>query len=139
MDVLLNDEEQLVAASAREFLEGECSTALVRQMEEDPIGHPPELWAKCTEMGWTGMCLNEEYGGQALPLTYLGLVMQEVGRAIAPIPLHSTAVTSLAIQKAGTKAQCQRVLRTIPACGAKTCPLTPPGQCFRCCARRSLA
>ena len=50
MDVLLNDEEQLVASSAREFLEGECSTALVRQMEEDPIGHPPELWAKCTEM-----------------------------------------------------------------------------------------
>ncbi len=118
MDVLLNDEEQLVASSAREFLEGECSTTLVRQMEEDLIGHPPELWAKCTEMGWTGMCLAEEYGGQALPLTYLGLVMQEVGRAMAPIPLHSTAVTSLAIQKAGTQAQCQSVLPGV--CEGKT-------------------
>ena len=46
MDVLLNDEEKLVASSAREFLQGECSTALVREMEEDPLGYSPELWAK---------------------------------------------------------------------------------------------
>ena len=84
MDVLLTEEEQMVATSAREFLNGECSTALVRKMELDPIGYPPELWAKCAEMGWPGMCLPEEYGGQALPLAYLGLVLQEVGRAVAP-------------------------------------------------------
>ncbi len=113
MDVLLNEEEQLVASSAREFLEGECSTTLVRQMEMDPVGYPPALWAKCTEMGWTGMCLPEEYGGQALPLTYLGLVMQEVGRAMAPIPLHSTSVASLTIAKAGTQAQRDAILPSV--------------------------
>ena len=110
MDVLLNEEEQLVASSAREFLEGECSTTLVRKMEKDPLGYPPDLWAKCAEMGWTGICLPEQYGGQELPLTYLGLVMQEVGRAMAPIPLHSTAVTSITISKAGSPAQCQEIL-----------------------------
>ncbi len=62
MDVLLTEEEQMVASSAREFLNGECSTALVRKMELDPLGFPPELWAKCAEMGWPGMCLPEEYG-----------------------------------------------------------------------------
>ena len=110
MDVLLNEEEQMVASTAREFLEGECSTALVRQMEEDPLGHPPALWAKCAEMGWTGMCLPEEYGGQALPLSYLGLVMQEVGRAMAPIPLHSTAVVSITLAKTGTQQQRETIL-----------------------------
>ena len=43
MDVLLTEEEQMVVTSAREFLSGECSTALVRKMESDPIGYPPEL------------------------------------------------------------------------------------------------
>ena len=97
MDVLLTEEEQMVASSAREFLNGESSTALVRKMELDPIGYPPALWAKCAEMGWPGMCLPEEYGGQALPLAYLGLVLQEVGRAVAPVPLHSTAVTAITL------------------------------------------
>ena len=110
MDVLLNDEEKLVASSAREFLQGECSTALVREMEEDRLGYSPELWAKSAEMGWPGMCLPEQYGGQELPLTYLGLVMQECGRAMAPIPLHSTVVTSITLARSGSPEQRQAIL-----------------------------
>ncbi len=113
MDVLLTDEEKMVATSAREFLEGECSTTLVREMEENPLGYPPELWSKCAEMGWTGMCLPESYGGQDLPLVYLGLVMQEVGRALAPLPLHSTVVTSLALSRAGNAEQKEQYLPAV--------------------------
>ncbi|MFM7010116.1 MAG: acyl-CoA dehydrogenase family protein [Betaproteobacteria bacterium] len=113
MDVLLTEEEQMVASSAREFLNGECSTALVRKMELDPLGYPPELWAKCAEMGWPGMCLPEEYGGQALPLAYLGLVLQEVGRAVAPVPLHSTAVTAITLARHAPKALCEQILPSV--------------------------
>lgn len=113
MDVLLTEEEQMVASSAREFLNGECSTALVRKMELDPLGYPPELWAKCAEMGWPGMCLPEEYGGQALPLAYLGLVLQEVGRAVAPVPLHSTAVTAITLARHAPKAVCEQILPSV--------------------------
>ena len=110
MDVLLTDEEMMVSSTAREFLEGECSTALVRKIEEDLKGYAPELWAKAAEMGWTGMCLPDAFGGQELPLVYLGLVMQEVGRALAPIPLLSTAVASIALARAGSPEQKARVL-----------------------------
>ena len=113
MDVLLTEEEKMVATSAREFLEGECSTTLVREMEENPLGYPPELWSKCAEMGWTGMCLPEAYGGQELPLVYLGLVMQEVGRALAPLPLHSTVVTALALLRAGNAEQKEQYLPAV--------------------------
>lgn len=113
MDVLLTEEEQMVVSSAREFLNGECSTALVRKMELDPLGYPPELWAKCAEMGWPGMCLPEEYGGQALPLAYLGLVLQEVGRAVAPVPLLSTAVTAITLARHAPKAVCERILPSV--------------------------
>ena len=82
MDTLPNDEERLVAESAREFLDGECPTSLVREMETDALGYPPALWQKAAELGWQGMCLPENVGGSNMPLVYLGLVLREAGRAM---------------------------------------------------------
>ncbi len=110
MDVLLNDDERMIQESAREFLEGECSPKLVREMEADPIGISKTLWAKAAELGWQGMCLPEKVGGSNMPLVYLGLVLQEAGRALAPIPLHCTAVAALAIARDGSEAQQQKFL-----------------------------
>jgi alkylation response protein AidB-like acyl-CoA dehydrogenase len=115
MDVLMNDDERMVADSAREFLEAECPTSLVRAMEADPLGYSKELWAKVAELGWQGMCLPEKVGGSEMPLVYLGLVLKEVGRAIAPLPLHGTAVASLAIARDGTEAQQEKYLPDVVA------------------------
>ena len=86
MDVIPNEEEQMVKNLAREFLEAECPTRLARDMEKDERGYPPELWQKMAGLGWLGMGVPEQYGGQGLPLTYLGLILEEVGRTIAPVP-----------------------------------------------------
>lgn len=110
MDVLLNEEEQMVKNLAREFLEGECPPSLAREMEKDELGYPPELWQQIAQLGWFGMSLPEQYGGQGLGLTYLGLVLEEVGRAIAPVPFHSTMVPALAIASDGSEAQKQDIL-----------------------------
>jgi alkylation response protein AidB-like acyl-CoA dehydrogenase len=110
MDVLLNADELMLRNSARAFLEAECPPALARKMESDPRGYPPELWRKAAEMGWPGMALPEEYGGLDLPLVQLGLVLEEAGRVIAPLPLHSTVVAALTIAKDGTDAQREAVL-----------------------------
>ncbi len=115
MDVLLNDDERLIADSAREVLEGECPTTLVRAMETDPIGYPRELWEKVAGLGWQGMCLPERCGGSNMPLVYLGLVLREAGRALAPLPLHSTAVASLAIARDGSETQQQKYLPPVVA------------------------
>ena len=113
MDVLLTEEEKMVRNSAREFLEAECSTTLVREMETDPKGYPPALWRKAAELGWQGMVLPEKYGGQDLPLVYLGLIFEEVGRAIAPLPIHSTVVAALTIARDGTEAQREAMLPAV--------------------------
>ena len=110
MDLLLTEEEKMLRHTAREFLEAECPTSLVREMETDPKGYPPALWQKTAELGWQGMALPEKYGGQDLPLVYLGLILEEVGRAVAPPPLHSTVVAALTIAKDGTEAQREAVL-----------------------------
>jgi len=113
MDVLLTEEEKMVRDSAREFFEAECSTTLVREMETDPKGYPPALWRKAAELGWQGMALPEKYGGQDLPLVYLGLIFAEAGRAVAPLPLHSTVVAALTIAKDGTEAQREAILPAV--------------------------
>ena len=110
MDILLNEEEQMVRDAARGFLEAECSPTLTRAMEEDELGYPPALWKQIADLGWTGLTLPESYGGQALPLTYLGLILEEVGRAVAPIPLLTTAVPADIIAGHGSDELKQAVL-----------------------------
>lgn len=110
MDTTLTEEETMVRESARGFLEANCPTSLVRAMEKDSKGYPPELWRQAVELGWSGMCLPEAYGGSGLPLVYLGLVLEEVGRAVAPLPLLSTSIAALAIADAGSDAVKSAVL-----------------------------
>jgi alkylation response protein AidB-like acyl-CoA dehydrogenase len=110
MDTTLTEEEVMVRETARKFLESQCPPRLVREMEKDPLGYPPDLWRQAAELGWPGMVLPEQYGGSGLPLAYLGLVMQEVGRALAPLPLHSTVVAAQILANSGSDALCQEVL-----------------------------
>ena len=64
-------------------------------------------------LGWFGISLPEAYGGGGLPVTYLGLILEECGRAIAPVPLHSTATAALAVANSGSEPQRQAILPRI--------------------------
>ena len=113
MDILPTEEELMLKNVAREFLEAEVSTALVREMELDGLGYPPALWKQMADLGWLGMSLPEQYGGQGLPLVYLGLIIEEMGRVMAPVPMHSTMVAALTIVSDGSDQQKQDILPAV--------------------------
>ena len=113
MNVLPSEEEQMLKNLAREFLEAECPPSLARAMEADELGYPPGLWKKMADLGWFGLALPEKYGGQGMPLTYLANIMEEAGRAIAPVPFHSTMTAALAIAEHGTEQQRQELLPAV--------------------------
>ena len=113
MDILPSEEEQLLKNAAREFLEAEVSTSLVREMELDENGYPPALWRQMADLGWLGLAMPEEFGGQGLPLTYLGLVVEEIGRVLAPVPFHSTMTAALTIAESGTADQKRELLPAV--------------------------
>ena len=113
MDVLLNEEQRMLQTSARDFLEAECPTSMVRDMEVDGNGYPPDLWRKIVNLGWVGLALPEDCGGGGLPLTYQAIILEEMGRALAPLPLHSTVVPALAIALDGTAEQRRAVLPSV--------------------------
>jgi alkylation response protein AidB-like acyl-CoA dehydrogenase len=115
MDTTLSEEEVMIRETARKFLEAECPTRLVRAMEKDPQGYPPALWKQAAELGWQGLALPEKYGGSDMPLTYLGLVLEEVGRALAPLPLLSTTVAALTVAREAKEAVRSAVLPAVAA------------------------
>ena len=113
MNVLPNEEELMVKNAAREFLAAECPPSLPRAIEQDERGYSVELWEKMAALGWFGISLPESHGGGGLPVTYLGLILEECGRAIAPVPFHSTATAALAVARHGSSEQQQAILPRI--------------------------
>jgi len=107
MDILLDEQEVQIREAASEFLAGECTSALVRKIETDPLQYSPALWEKFAENGWLQLCLSDKNGGQELPLTYLALLFELAGYHIAPIPLHSTMVPAMIIDRHGNAEQQQ--------------------------------
>jgi alkylation response protein AidB-like acyl-CoA dehydrogenase len=108
VDVLLDEAEREIRDAARTFLAKECPPAMVRSAEADPTGIDRGLWTAMGELGWVGASLSADIGGQALPLTMTGLLMQEAGRHLAPTPLHPTVVAALMVDKYGTDDQRHR-------------------------------
>ena len=100
MDVLLNQEEEMIRDGLRRFFETECDTDRVRGIEDGETRIDGNLWQQLAELGWLGLALPAAYGGGEAPFTQLILLFEEAGRALAPVPLHSHVVTSLALAQA---------------------------------------
>ncbi|MCH8989965.1 MAG: acyl-CoA/acyl-ACP dehydrogenase [Chloroflexi bacterium] len=111
MDFGLTQEQQLLRRSAREFLEAECPTSLVREAEESGVGHAPDLWRKMAGLGWLGVGLPEKYGGTGDSLTGQTVLFEEIGRALAPGPLlASSALAAQVVLNAGDDRQKDELL-----------------------------
>ncbi len=106
MDFAFNQEQEMLRATARKFLENECPSAFVRKMMDDPAGTTPEFWQKLAEQGWLGLIYPEAYGGAGLGLVDLAVLMEEMGRAVVPGPFFSTVLLGgLALFEAGSESQ----------------------------------
>lgn len=114
MDLGLNETQQMLKNSAREFLQAECPDTYVRAMEEDQRGYTPDMWQKIAEQGWLGLIFPEEYGGVGLTYLDLSVLLEEMGRTLLPGPFFSTIVMGgMAIMDAGTDEQKRRLLPQI--------------------------
>ena len=92
MDFSLTEEQQILSRTAREFLEAECPTTVVREAENSEEGYLPDLWKKMANLGWLGVSLPENYGGIGGALTDQTVLFEEIGRALVPGPLLTSSV-----------------------------------------------
>ena len=63
MDLSLNDTQQLIQDSARDFVRGACARDVLLKLDRDPAAIMDGMWKQMSELGWTGMAIPEQYGG----------------------------------------------------------------------------
>ena len=113
MDLSLSQEQTMIKNSAQEFLQQELPKERVDELFRSDTGHDPELWAKMGSLGWAGMSLPAEYGGQASDYTTMGVLFEELGAALCPSPLLSSVLAAQIVLEIGDDDQKQRLLPSI--------------------------
>lgn len=81
MDFILNEEQEMIKNSIREFMEKECPREYVRQHDEEEK-FPSDLFDKMARMGWLGLPFPEKYGGSGYGVMEVALLLEELGRAM---------------------------------------------------------
>jgi alkylation response protein AidB-like acyl-CoA dehydrogenase len=104
MNFDLTDEQQEIQGTAREFLGARFKAEKVRELAE-ARSYDDDLWKEISELGWPGIAIPEEDGGQGLGLIELALLLEEGGFACAPTPLLGSAGAALVISAAGSDEQ----------------------------------
>ena len=87
------DQEEL-RDTVRAVLAAECPPALVRELVEARVAGKTVaadgLWEQMVELGWPALTVPEAAGGLGLGAVELAVVVEELGRALAPGPLLPT-------------------------------------------------
>ena len=110
MDLGIDEMQEMLKHSAREFFDKECSNEVVRWAEEDERGYPPELWQRMAQQGLLSMVLPQQYGGAEASFLDLCVLYEEMGRAIVPGPFLDLVLSEYLLLDMGSEAQKQRYL-----------------------------
>nr|HRD13811.1 acyl-CoA dehydrogenase family protein [Mycobacterium sp.] len=110
MGIALTDDHRELGEVARSFLTAQKARWAARELLDAAEEHRPPFWAELAELGWLGLHVDEQYGGSGYGLPELVVVIDELGRAVAPGPFVPTAVVSAVLSAVGTDEQKARLL-----------------------------
>jgi alkylation response protein AidB-like acyl-CoA dehydrogenase len=103
------DDQQAIKSTANEMLAARFKPERVRELAE-ANEYDDGAWKEMAELGWAGIFIDEEHGGQGLGIVELVILMEELGYVLAPVPFLSNAAAGMALQFAGTDEQKERWL-----------------------------
>ena len=118
----LTDEQQAIRATAKDFLAARYKSERIRELADSDAGFEQSDWEEMAELGWTGLALPEEWGGQGLGIVDLAVLFEEMGYALAPSPLFSNTVAGLALSLCGSDDQRERYLRPLASGEKRSAP-----------------
>ena len=114
MDFGLNEDQETLARYARDFLDNECPTTFVRSMLTHDTAMDASFYKHIADLGWMGIAIGEEHGGQGMSYVDLAVLLEEMGRALVPGPFFATVcLAAPTIDAAGNDDQKRSLLSGI--------------------------
>ena len=114
MEFDFSKDQELIRASVKEFLEKECPSDKVREMDADERGYDPVMWRRMAELGWMSIPFPDEYGGTGGDFMDLMIVIEGLGYYACPGPFFSTLILGgLPILSSGSEDQKKEILPRI--------------------------
>ncbi len=101
MPIGITEEHEALHAAVRGWVERHCAPSVPRAALDATTEALPPFWSDLAEMGWLGLHVDEAYGGEGYGIPELAVVIEELGRAVAPGPLVPTVLASALLQSAG--------------------------------------
>lgn len=107
MPLYLNDEQTMLRDTAKDFVAEHAPVSHLRALRDanDPTGFSRDLWKQFAEMGLNGVLIPEADGGLGLGHVEAGVVLEEIGRNLAPSPFLATAVAAVEALKGSAQAE----------------------------------
>ncbi len=116
MDFDFSPEQKEIQHQAARLLAQECDLRAVRRVLEGEAPYDRALWTKVAELGWLGVALPESCGGLGLGAGTMCVIAEELGRALAPLPVASSIwLAAEALLQAGDEAQQREWLPALAA------------------------
>ena len=117
MQFSFTSEQEEFRSVLRRFLEEKSPPIVVRRLMETETGWDREAWRDINQqLGLSAIHIPEAYGGQGFGFVELGIVLEEMGRALLCAPYFaSTVLAATAIMNAATEAQKRELLPPIAA------------------------
>jgi alkylation response protein AidB-like acyl-CoA dehydrogenase len=122
MSIAITDEHQELASTVRGVLTAHKALQAARALLESADEPRPSYWSEMADLGWLGIHLPEQYGGSGGGVLELAVVLDELGRQVAPGPFLPTVLASAVIDQCGTTEQKERLLPGL-ADGTRTAAL----------------
>ncbi|HET8559556.1 MAG TPA: acyl-CoA dehydrogenase family protein [Marmoricola sp.] len=116
MHFALAEEQAELAAMVRSLLEKRAGSTAVRTAMASPDGFDLALWqTMCEQVGVAALPVPEEHEGAGASLFETALVLEEVGRSLAPSPLLAHAIATAAVMLHGSADQHAELLPRLAA------------------------
>jgi alkylation response protein AidB-like acyl-CoA dehydrogenase len=100
MNFDFTDDQRAIKETARDLLANRFKLERLRELAESKA-YADDAWAEVSELGWPGIFIAEENGGQGLGVIELVILLEELGYVLAPLPFLSNAAAGLILQDAG--------------------------------------
>jgi alkylation response protein AidB-like acyl-CoA dehydrogenase len=105
MDFDFNDEQREIKSTAHDFLASRFKPDKVRELAESDSPYDDALWNEICDLGWPGIAIAEEHGGQGLGTVEAVILAEEMGYALAPSPWISNLCAAFFVEDAGSDEQ----------------------------------